>query len=99
MIEKADDLITNALAGVPSVYFVASFYEFGVGAAKAEKVSLAGACVVEAARNEMPRTSIMRDEVMRLHVEGLVSPVQRRTVVDGLVTIEYIAQSNRKPNP
>lgn len=91
-IENADELVTNALAGKESVYFVASFIEHGLFSAKPEKVSLSGACIVEVARNQTPRATIMRDEVMRLYGEGLVSPVQRRTYIEGVVFIEYVAQ-------
>ena len=97
-ITKPDDLITNALAGVDSIYYVAQFYDATVYRAAPERVSLSAACFVESAKQKSDDTptNIMRREVMRLYGEGLVSPVQHRIDVDGIVTIRYIAQSTRR---
>lgn len=98
MITKMDDLVTNALAGMPSVYFVASFHVRRLWDTAPERVSLAGACDVERAKAETSDTPSqnVRAEVMRLYTERLVTPVQRRVEVDGIVTIEYIALPTRR---
>lgn len=101
-IDKADDLITNALAGHTSVYFTAKFRLVTCLEEKSQRVSLrvfgkpeetsfAGACEHGSSLAPVSRNRTLRRETQRLYEQGLVHLAQHRSMRGDAVTIDYLA--------
>lgn len=94
-ITHVDDVLTNALAGRTSVYFRAMYPEMMMHRTPPSRASLSGACDAEiGSRGDRPNLA-MRQEVLRLYLEGVVIPVQRRRQSDGVVVVDYLATPAR----